>query len=607
MATRINTTKENNHRSSSSSAAAGRRRTAATTRAPPATTTTTSATTNKRNKQQQQQRRGGSCSCCFVVFFVLVFLFVVVRPISSMVRQVLLVPIDDAAAVLTVSQQQQQQQQQQVRQRIPPSGSSSINNINNNTTLNTNRLKYTGSFGLGHRLSKLTAAYHLAVHALQLPLLEVDWGRCGSDATNNSDSDSGVDIFAHLFGTNELVITTTTTTSATKNHQQQQPPQANNNKVIWVRNDVHGYYAGQSYKNFEIPLTAAILDAWRAKLASDAVLLAELADRFWHQQQHAAAAVVEQQQQRWQWKQHTVIGLHVRAGNGEGDHFTEAGRNRWSNGGENNSTKAKTLQRLIHRLVQYLQQQQASFKPPLVFLATDTASWIDIVRDALKPIPVVVWEQPRVPLGQGVSYQAWANKNNNNNNNNNNEQCLQGWSAAATDMFLLASVDVLIAATRSTFTQIAPAALVFSNSHSALKFCEMDGPRLTCFKDQWTWLLRRKQPQATATTPSMVTFSVNSDDEDTTAVQVDENDDGSGNNNLAVTHKVMVHLPDVNVNGEKNERDDPIRTAALAFLADVNDNNNENNNHVFYYGRKYNPKYRDKKRPFRTDWVWAED
>ena len=112
--------------------------------------------------------------------------------------------------------------------------------------------------------------------------------------------------------------------------------------------------------------------------------------------------------------------------------------------------------------------------------------------------------------------------------------------------------------------------------------------RMTCFASQAAWLFRRP-------VSAFRTFYVNAGDNN-------NNNEASTTTraNKAVAHKVMVHLPDISAATAA----DPIYTAALDFLA-----SSEPllpNETIFYYGKKYNPKYR-RKLPFSKDWMWIED
>lgn len=357
-----------------------------------------------------------------------------------------------------------------------------------------NRLIYLGRFGLGHRLSKLSAAYHLA-QQIHVDVLDVRWGTCNDQ-----------DIFAYLFGSSEWKLQSTSRSSASE-------------QSILVRNDVQGYYAGQAYKNYQVPLTDSVLRLWSEKLESDAVFFRTLSERFRFQGE------VSDFRRRHEWNDHTVIGLHVRAGNGEKDHFEEASR------GIHNSTN--WLQDLAH----VLRTKVANASRPLVFIATDTVQVISELQKQLEGIPVVNFSQERVPPNQGVSYQTWQE----------GIQCLHGWRDSAIDMMLLSQVDTLIAATRSTFTQILPLRMVLERG----SFCEVDGRRLDCFDQLEDWLYRKGRVSG-------------------------------------VTHKVMVHLPDPTESLDTIQK--YLRSGSREQLV---------------YGGWYAKKYRRPKVPFRTEWTWA--
>jgi hypothetical protein len=459
------------------------------------------------------------------------------------------------------------------------------------SSLALNKLLYTGYFGMGHRLSKLSAAVHLA-QSLDLPMVQVDWGTCG---VGNNDGNATVDIFAHLFGSNEIVLRAPRSdhspiSGANSDYQ---------GKVIWVRNDVAGYAAAQAYKNAARPLSYnTSFYAYAKKLGADVDLWTAL----WRKRL-TVQSVVSDFQRRHAWNDSLVIGIHVRAGNGEQDHFVVAQRGILAVsvvvGDEANLHNASTdsgtativaaMAHLVTQMVGILQKQPQNrlehASPVLIFVATDTVQYVDWLREALpSTYRVVSYEaQPRVPGGQGVSYQAWAET----------EHCLEGWRGAAIDMALLASSHLLVATSRSTFTQIVPAALVFHQSPPVTKasynlpwrFCEMDlsssaTSRMTCVGSQESWLLRRE-------TSHTHTFCA------TGQVSAQCPQDGS------VVHKIMVHLPDVH-----SRRASKLYTAAQDFLQQSRPPSQ--NDSIFYYGRKFDPTYRDKA-PFRKDWMWVDD
>ena len=466
---------------------------------------------------------------------------------------------------------------------------------NNDTTshANNNHLLYTGKFGLGHRLSKLVSAYHLASQAdlcPYLPEFRVQWGSC-SDNENDKEqqqpqNETKVDIFAYLFGSQRLRVPCDRNPGNNVRQQQQ-------SKTIVVRNDVLGYYAGQSYKNARVSLSRTALTlsqhAWNQKMDADRTFFAQLLQAF-GRQPHGQA--LRDFQHQVEWKRHFVIGLHLRVGNGEQDHFVQADR------GVSNTTEwcrsvATTLQCALADLQQHQQQQEQQL-PVLVFVSTDTADVIAVVRAALQNHRVEVFPQARLPAQEGVSYQKWTH----------GEECFDGWKSAMTDMALLAESNVVVAATRSTFTQILPMSQVLAPPYAkeninkgGYKFCEVGdgGTAMTCFRDRHAWLLRQRGETTwrssslssplgqceTIVPPPMGASDIN-------------NNNNNNNNNDRIVHKVMVHLPDI--------QEDSLRKDAVAFLRDESQKESR-----FYFGPAFARKYRGGQNSvFSPDWTWAD-
>jgi hypothetical protein len=487
------------------------------------------------------------------------------------------------------------------------------------------RVVHVGMFGLGHRLSKLAAAHHLAerLGASVAPtalVLEVRWNDCDiGNPDGKNGGDNANNIFRRFFsGSNEVPILRSNNYKNNDGHNVQQPPQRSQGKTILVRNDVHGYYAGQAYKNFQIPIDDdSTLLAWRDKLESDRRLFLHLRDRFFRtsstngssSSSSTHGAILRDFQKRYRWEDHHVIGVHIRAGNGETGHFADAQRatttttldHNHGNYYHNNST-TMIIPRLLEQLMDQLSSQKRTIKKPfLIFVATDTVEWIEWIQTALPHIPVISFPQPRVDRGKGVSFSQWKGMGggtttadadpDHDTDPPADDRCYAGWVAAATDMFLLAATDTLVATTRSTFTQILPLALVLGGNGT---FCEVrtvtttnttaattttsrglqqhdHRHRLACFTDLYQWLF---------------------------------------GNDTDGAHKVMVHLPDI-VQNAAEEKNDRVFDNAQQFLVDSTtppDNgakNEEEDWRLYYYGRKYNPRYREK-RPFRTTWTWVE-
>lgn len=411
-----------------------------------------------------------------------------------------------------------------------------------------NRLYHVGRFGLGHRLSKLSAAYHLARNVLHLPQIEMNWGSCQTKE---------IDVFAFLFGTHTLPLREGRRLADEKDQR------------ILVRNDVAGYYAGQSYKNAQVIVppeydddddddSNSTTNSWKNKLQLDRILFHDLVHRFTER-----TPELIQFQQEHNWHTHTVIGLHVRIGNGEQDHFAASGRLVVTN------TTTLFLQNVCLLLRKYAAEYIHPHGPVLLFLATDTEHVIATVQRACHSsnhtypaIPVVVFPQPRVEASQGVSYHAWEQ----------GQACFQGWKSSMMDMALLAHSNILVAGMRSTFTQIVPRALVMGQKEEGRFFCEVDettGRTMTCWDKEDSWLFRRLSDSTTCSLDDPAVVAI-----------------------VPVVHKLLVHLPDVEPNAWIEK--------AKAFLK-----RNESSS-VFAYGERFDSKYRTPGQTFRKDWTLAE-
>jgi Pyruvate/2-oxoacid:ferredoxin oxidoreductase gamma subunit len=304
-------------------------------------------------------------------------------------------------------------------------------------------------------------------------------------------------------------------------------------KVLWIRNDCHGYYTGQSYKDTKQPIPQEYLidnpssSPWFQKMDSDARLFRLLQKRFL--KLHPEPIEFMQQHN---FEDHTVLGLHIRAGNGESEHFVSANRVVLN--------ETAFLQNVMELLGKFLQTMETS-KPPLLFLATDTPTVIPVVQNAAQAwnIPVLTFPQPQLPPSTGVTYSAVRI----------GQPCLLSWRAMMADTILLSYADVLIAGMRSSFTQIMPMSMVLNGGSSIIsskikhstdikvpstsirpRFCEVSttGLTMTCVQDRQAWMARNSTNQWTLSTHS-------------TIPPVGEQRIIS----TPVVHKMVVHFPDV--------------------------------------------------------------
>lgn len=432
-----------------------------------------------------------------------------------------------------------------------------------------NEIIHRAFFGLGHRLHRSAAAYHLA-QSLSLPQKPISstavtgpanlgqsqlqpaithfrfhWESCleSKDIRNSSllgEDEKEYNVFRYLFGDDLWKLNYQYDSSRASSKYPMVPKDSNSDSnksrssnvkvhirkhMIVLRNDVPGYIAGQLYKDLKLPVTYnkngtfsrtkerrsllltktissnkhhgydAILDK---VMRSDVEFYRRLVDNYrFHTE-------LREFQIKHKWKERPlVIGVHLRAGNGEDAHFFESGRASSIDADESvmiarlvrliNMMAIRESKRLSGQTVDPGQQQkdheQNDVLRPLLFVATDTAHLlplidkmirlgtikekneydgysnfnsnethgpnITIMQPMLVPLEIVTWPQDRLPKNAGVSFDALKGQG---------ERCLKGWKSAVSDALLLSEVDVLIAAKRSTFTQSLPLTLGFDRN-----------------------------------------------------------------------------------------------------------------------------------------------
>jgi hypothetical protein len=149
---------------------------------------------------------------------------------------------------------------------------------------------------------------------------------------------------------------------------------------------------------------------------------------------------------------------------------------------------------MLDLLKTFVTRRRSAFsKTPLLFLATDTSYLIPTISNATRSfgMDTVVLPQIRVEDNAGVTFSALKGQD---------EKCLLGWRAMMSDMILLSSADILLAARHSSFTQSLPLSLLFEQKKHLSpidqkdSFCEMssNATRMTCFDDMRTWLFREE-------------------------------------------------------------------------------------------------------------------
>jgi hypothetical protein len=183
----------------------------------------------------------------------------------------------------------------------------------------------------------------------------------------------------------------------------------------------------------------------------------------------------------------TVIGLHVRAGNGETGQFSDIGR-----GIPNVTVWTSNLADQVMGAVRKGTWGNGKF---IIFLATDTPTLIDVLRalvqernpDSKTDISIVHMEQIRPPEGTGVLFGEFGKVLD------QGAECLKAWEDTFMDMMLLSHADVLIAARPSSYTMSLPLSLVLSTDKStrivAQPYCEvsLDALNMRCYSDFMDW------------------------------------------------------------------------------------------------------------------------
>jgi len=427
----------------------------------------------------------------------------------------------------------------------------SINNNSANELNFTNKVIHRAQFGLGHRLDKISNAWHLT-KALNLTRMELIWRDCSGEGN----------IFPHLFGSDHIDVPGSERAAMGANALR------NVHKNIYATNDVAGYYGGQNFKDHQVPLSEQVYKGddspFLEKQDSDLQLFQILRQRFVGKED--AIRFMEEHN----FRDHFVVGLHLRLGNDEPSHFTTSGR-----GVENQLEFVYNLIDLIRSFLESLQishperfvnnevgggdcppsSSSWKTKPPLIFLATDSPKFIPIIANDTSLFGVKTIAMPQIRVETGVTfYQLKAGA-----------KCLRGWQEMFMDSMLLSFSDVLIAARYSSFTQILPMTLVFdrgSKNHGP-RFCEVSdtAKRMTCLEDVRTWLFRDNAQK-------MFSYSIDGEN-----VTVD-----------AVVHRLGTHFPDVVV---------PDKYSMAASFLDSSKTVDRRHGGMVY-GPTFDPKYRGK-------------
>lgn len=339
------------------------------------------------------------------------------------------------------------------------------------------KIRYVGVAGLGHRLIRMSSAYHLA-RVLHVTPLDVFWkGFCPRRYKHKPN------IFQLLFGDDPLQVPSLesdhTNLFPFLNHSSLLSLQChlfsggmncnNSTSIIQKKypvklfNEVEGYT--HLYSNADVN---GLNPPFFGKIDTDYEFYTRLIQRFQFQSQ-ANELLADYA------KTHTIIGIHVRAGNGEAGDFEE-----FRQLGQGNV--AGWLKNLTSLLVDSVFPDQSLVprnKPPVIFLATDTEAVVDYFKTNLKNFPVVVTPQHYPTKGEGVSYNGY---------HANLSMCLDSWKYQMIDMYTLSEkTDILIAGQYSSFTQSIPLSRILNDPHRSRYFCDVDKMALAmkCYSSKY--------------------------------------------------------------------------------------------------------------------------
>ena len=303
---------------------------------------------------------------------------------------------------------------------------------------NLSSVDYTACCGLGHRLSRMSNAAWIAQ---QLNLsLRTYWGYCGADT----------EIFQHLFGVQSKEHLTNVMST---------------NQHLKFSNEVAGFQSLKRYGNNKT------CRCQQEQVQAHRQFYTDLRNRFRYKAQ------VDEFVNNV-FANHAVLGMHIRAGNGEKGDFVKKRRgiayiDLW-------------VKQASTRIAELAQKEQWN-EPPLLYIATDTPSIIQLFRDELMGImPVIEFPQERKEEGDGIFFGERDKKAE-----LSDYQCIRQWENAVTDMILLSHADLLIAGRMSSFEQTMPMSLVFGREQQKVSTpkCELnfDASRMICSKTYMEW------------------------------------------------------------------------------------------------------------------------
>lgn len=310
-------------------------------------------------------------------------------------------------------------------------------------------LKYKAVAGLGHQLQRMANAYHLAaLYGIPYLFAATPW-QCGGE------------IYDRLLGKGRLLVVPNKELHPQLDYNESKlhlpkgwpelkgityvPNNSTQNEYYRVEiiNEVPGYTraAPKNLKNY-------LEHDLYGREETDAHFYRQLMMYFENEHRARIQEIVNQTK----FDQHTVLGLHVRAGNGEKGQFA---RHRQV------TNLDLWLQNVGQLFCEYSMEYSHLLEeyPLMIYLGTDTSSVIDQLQSILKnltishncsEIPVVTTEQERMEAGTGVSYgpQGVGGKDS--------ELCYERWVSMLLDMYFISRSNTVVAGQYSSFSKAAP-------------------------------------------------------------------------------------------------------------------------------------------------------
>jgi hypothetical protein len=338
----------------------------------------------------------------------------------------------------------------------------------NSTLENLSSVDFFACCGLGHRLVRQSLAAYVAKQ--RSFALRAFWGWCGEK--------NPVEVFSYLFRPQpdkELQYVTS------------------QGMVLPFYNEVPGFPSLVRKRNNSNSSCQCTDD----KIESDLDFYTSLRDRF-REKKYVDDFI------KIHFSNATVIGIHVRSGNGEGGDFERKGRNI-----EDPDVWVRQVRTLIQTQLLLLQTFD---EPPVLYIATDTPSMVKRFEQLFAEIQVPVFDLPQqgrrvegggVLFGEGGKVQ---NKGDIDKKSDHDDfsLCLRGWSDTLTDMMLLSHADIIIAGRPSSFVQTLPMSLAFGKTIGDRKlrdvYCEIvprweetsgewveSDPTIKCFDSYKSW------------------------------------------------------------------------------------------------------------------------